>query len=96
MAFIARYDDEGSGDLFFERIVDHVEGIVSDHGSLVNDYGIILPDGIVHHVLLVRRDGDVKKHVDGVSLEIGVEFFPVIHSKKTQGSADSHGVFFFN
>ena len=83
-------------DLFFERIMDHVEGIFSDHGSLVNDYGIVLPDGIVHRVLLVCRDGDVKKRVDGVSLQIGVEFFPVIRSKKTQESADSHGVFFFN
>ena len=54
-------------DLFFQCIVDHVKGVVSDHRSLVNDDGIVLPDVIVNHVLLVRRNRDVEKHVDGVT-----------------------------
>ena len=74
-------------DLFFQFIVDHVKGVVSDHRSLVNDNGIVLPDVIVNHRLLVGRNRDVEKHVDGVSLQIGVEFLPVVGSKKTQGSA---------
>ena len=44
------------------------------------------------------RDRDVEQRVDSVSLQFGVEFLPVVRSKKTQGSADSDGVpvFFFN
>ena len=83
-------------DLFFQCFVDHVKVVISDHRSLVNDDGIVLHDVIVNHVLLVGRKWDVEKHVDGVSLQIGVEFLPVVGSKKTQGSAHSNGVFFFN
>ena len=83
-------------DLFLECIVDHLEGVVSDHQSLVNDDGILLPDVIVNHVLLVGHNRDVEKRMDGVSLQIRVEFLPVVGSKKTQGSAHSNGVFFFN
>ena len=83
-------------DLFFQCIVDHVKGVVSDLRSLVNDDGIVLPDVIVNPVLLVRRNRDVEKCVDGVSLQIGVELLPVGGSKKTQGSAHSNAVFFFN
>ena len=83
-------------DLFFQCIVGHVKGVVSDHRSLVNDDGIVLPDVIVNRVLLVRRNRDVEKRVDGVSLQIGVEFLPVVGSRKTQGSAHSNAVFFFN
>ena len=54
MAFVAGYNDEWSVDLFFESVVDHLKRIVSDHGSLVNDDGIVLPDVIVDNVLLVR------------------------------------------
>ena len=83
-------------ELFFHCIMDHIEGVISDHRSLVNDDGIVLPDVVVNHVLLVRRNRDIEKRVDGVSLQIRVEFFPVVGSKKTQGSAHSNGVFFFN
>ena len=83
-------------DLFVKCIMDHLEGVVSDHRSLVNDDGILLPDVIVNHVLLVRHNRDVEKRMDGVSLQIRVEFLPVVGSKKTQGSAHSNGVFFFN
>ena len=79
--------------LFFQGVVDHVKCIIGHHGGLVNDDGFVLPDGIVDHVLLIR---DVKKGVDSVSLQIGVEFLPVVGSKKTQGSADCDGIFFFN
>ena len=70
-------------DLFFECVVNHLKCIVSDHGSLVNDDGIVLPDVIVDHVLLVRRHRDVEKHMDSVSLQIGVELLPVVRCKKT-------------
>ena len=83
-------------ELSFQCIMDHIEGVISDHQSLVNDDGIVLPDVVVNHVLLVRRNRDIEKRVDGVSLQIRVEFFPVVGSKKTQGSAHSNGVFFFN
>ena len=70
-------------DLFFECVVDHLKCIFSDHGSLVNDNGIVLPDVIVDHVLLVRCHRDVEKRVDSVSLQIGVELLPVVCCKKT-------------
>ena len=82
-------------ELFFQCIMDHIEGVISDQRSLVNDDGIVLPD-VVIHVLLVRRNRDIEKRVDGVSLQIRVEFLPVVGSKKTQESAHSNGVFFFN
>ena len=94
--FVAGDYDEGSMDLFFLCIVYHVKGVVSDHRSLVNDDGIVLPNVIVNCVLLVRRNRDVEKRVDCVSLQIGIEFLPVVGSKKTQGSAYSNAVFFFN
>ena len=83
-------------ELSFQCIMDQIEGVISDHRSLVNDDGIVLPDVVVNHVLLVRRNRDIEKRVDGVSLQIRVEFFPIVGSKKTQGSAHSNGVFFFN
>ena len=83
-------------ELSFQCIMDQIEGIISDHRSLVNDDGIVLPDVVVNHVLLVRCNRDIEKRVDSVSLQIRVEFFPVVGSKKTQGSAHSNGVFFFN
>ena len=83
-------------ELSFQCIMDHIEGVISDHQSLVNDDGIVLPDVVVNHVLLVRCNRDIEKRVDSVSLQIRVEFFPVVGSKKTQGSAHSNGVFFFN
>ena len=83
-------------DLFLECIVDHLKGVVSDHRGLVNDDGILLQDVIVNHVLLVCHNRDVEKRMDGVSLQIRVEFLPVVGSKKTQGSAHSSGVFFSN
>ena len=58
-------------DLFFECVVDHLKCIISDHGSLVNDDGIVLPDVIL------------EKRVDSVSLQIGVELLPVVCCKKT-------------
>ena len=63
--------------------MDHLKCIVSDHGSLVNDDGIVLPDVIVDHILLVRCHRDVEKRVDSVSLQIGVELLPVFCCKKT-------------
>ena len=83
-------------ELSFQCIMDQIEGVISDHRSLVNDDGIVLPDVVVNHVLLVRCNRDIEKRVDSVSLQIRVEFFPVVGSKKTQGSAHSNGVFFFN
>ena len=83
-------------DLFFQCIVDHVKGVVSDHPSLVNDDGIVLPDVIVNHVLFVPCNRDVEKRVDGVSLQIRVDFLPAVGSKKTQESAHSNAVFHFN
>ena len=83
-------------ELSFQCIMDQIEGVISDHRSLVNDDGIVLPDVVVNHVLLVRCNRDIEKRVDSVSLQIWVEFFPVVGSKKTQGSAHSNGVFFFN
>ena len=83
-------------ELSFQCIMDHIKGVISDHRSLVNDDGIVLPDVVVNHVLLVRRNRDIEKRVDGVSLQIRVEFFPVVGSKKTQGSAHSNRIFFFN
>ena len=83
-------------ELSFQCIMDQIEGVISNHRSLVNDDGIVLPDVVVNHVLLVRCNRDIEKRVDSVSLQIRVEFFPVVGSKKTQGSAHSNGVFFFN
>ena len=83
-------------DLFLQCVMDHLEGVIGDHRSLVNDDGIVLPDVVVNHVLLVRRNRDIEKSVDGISLQIRVEFFPVVGSKKTQGSAHSNIVFLFN
>ena len=82
--------------LFFQCVMDHVEGVIGDHRSLVNDNSIVLPDVVVNHVLLVRRNRDIEKGVDGISLQIRVEFFPVVGSKKTQGSAHSNRVFLFD
>ena len=83
-------------DLFFQCIVDHLKGVVSDQRSLVNDDGIVLPDVIVNRILFVRCNRDVEKRVDGVSLQIRVEFLPAVGSKKTQESAHSNAVFYFN
>ena len=82
--------------LFFQCVMDHVEGVIGDHRSLVNDNSIVLPDVVVNHVLLVRRNRDIEKGVDGISLQIQVEFFPVVGGKKTQGSAQSNRVFLFD
>ena len=62
-------------------------GVIGDHRSLVNDNSIVRPDLVVNHVLLVRRNRDIKKRVDGISLQIRIEFFPVVGSQKTQGFA---------
>ena len=82
--------------LFFQCVMDHVEGVIGDHRSLVNDNSIVLPDVVVNHVLLVRRNRDIEKGVDGISLQIRVEIFPVVGGKKTQGSAQSNRVFLFD
>lgn len=54
-----------------ECVIHHLRG-------LVNDDGIVLPDGVVDHVLLIRRNRDVEECVDGVSLKVRVEFLPIV------------------
>ena len=49
-------------DLFLQGVMDHMECVIGDHRGLVNDDGIVLPDGVIDHVL------------DYVSLEVRVEF----------------------
>ena len=56
----------------------HVERVITDHRSLVNDNGIVLANGVIYDVLLVRRDGDVEEGMNGVCFEVRVEFFSVI------------------
>ena len=76
--------------------MDHVECIIRHHGRLVNDDGIVLPDRVVDHILLIRRNRDVKKGMDSVGLQIRVEFLPIVGGKKTQGSADCDRTFLFD
>ena len=54
-----------------ECVIRHVRG-------LVNDDGIVLPDGVVDHVLLICRNRDVEECVDGVNIEVRVEFLPIV------------------
>ena len=96
MTFVAGDDDEGVIDLFLECIVDHLEGVVSVHRSLVNDDGIVLPDHIVDHILLICRNRDVKKGMDSVDLQMRVEFLPIVGGKKTQGTADCDRILLFD
>lgn len=65
-------------DLFLQRVMDHMECVIHHLRGLVNDDGIVLPDGVVDHVLLIRRNRDVEECVDGVSLKVRVEFLPIV------------------
>ena len=65
-------------DLFPQRVMDHMECVIRHLGGLVNDDGIIFPDGVVDHVLLIGCNRDVKESVDGVSLEVRVEFLVIV------------------
>ena len=96
LTFIAGNDDEGSMGLFFQGVVDHVKGVIGHHRSLVDDNCIVRPDLVINHVLLVGRNRNIKKSVDCISLQVQMEFFPVVSGKKTQGSAHSNRVFLFD
>ena len=39
----------------------HVERVITNHRSLVDDNGIVLANGVIYDVLLVRRDGKLKR-----------------------------------
>lgn len=81
--------------LFFQGVVDHVECIIGHHGH-VNDDGIILPDRVVDHILLVRRNRDVKTGMDSVGLQIRLEVLPIVGGKKTQASTECDRIFLFD
>ena len=53
----------------------HVERVITDHRSLVDNNGIVLANGVIHDVLLVRPDGDVEEGVNGVCFQVRVEYF---------------------
>lgn len=58
--------------------MDRMESVIRHHRRLVNDDAIVLPDGVVEHLLLIGRNRDVKQGVDCVSLEVRVEFVPIV------------------
>ena len=65
-------------DLFLQRVMDHMECVIRHLGGLVNDDGIVLPDGVVDHVVSIGCNRDVKECVDGVGLEVRVEFLLIV------------------
>ena len=65
-------------DLFLQCVVDLMECVIRHVRGLVNDDGIVLPDGVVDHVLLICRNRDVEECVDGVNIEVRVEFLPIV------------------
>lgn len=71
-------DGKGSVDLFLQPVMDHMECVIRHLRGLVNDDGIVLPDGVVDHVLLIRRNRDVEECVDGVNLKVRVEFLQIV------------------
>ena len=58
--------------------MDHMECVIRHHRRLVSDDAIVFPDGIVEHLLLIGHNRDVKQGVDCVSLEVRVEFVPIV------------------
>ena len=78
LAFVPSNDDKGSVDLFLQRVMDHMECVIRHLRGLVNGDGIVLPDGVVDHVLLICHNRDVEECVDGVNLEVRVEFLPIV------------------
>ena len=78
LAFVPSNDDKGSVDLFLQSVMDHMECVIRHLRGLVNGDGIVLPDGVVDHVLLICHNRDVEECVDGVNLEVRVEFLPIV------------------
>ena len=58
--------------------MNHIKGIIRNHRGLVDDDDIIFANGVINHVLLVRRNRDVKERVDRISIEVGIEFLSIV------------------